>query len=135
MNRKGKRELLFIKCLLCSGLPLWLSRLACNAGDLVWILGWEDPLEKGKATHSSILAWRIPRTTVHGVTESSDTTERLSLHYCVPGTVPYVFRFNPHGSPVRQTTWLRKFAISSESFPYSHMYGDLYEKIKDSQAW
>ena len=25
-------------------------------------LGWEDALEKGKATHSSILAWRIPRT-------------------------------------------------------------------------
>ena len=27
-----------------------------------WIhsLGWEDPLEEGKATHSSILAWRIP---------------------------------------------------------------------------
>jgi len=24
-------------------------------------LGWEDPLEKGKATHFSILAWRIPR--------------------------------------------------------------------------
>ena len=28
----------------------------------VWSLGWEDPLEKRKATHSSILAWRIPRT-------------------------------------------------------------------------
>ena len=29
-----------------------------------WIpfLGWEDPLEKGKATHSSVLAWRIPGT-------------------------------------------------------------------------
>ena len=27
---------------------------------LVQFLGWEDPLEKGKATHSSILAWRIP---------------------------------------------------------------------------
>ena len=28
-----------------------------------WVqsLGWEDPLEKGKATHSSILAWRVPR--------------------------------------------------------------------------
>ena len=26
----------------------------------VWFLGWEDPLEKGMATHSSILAWRIP---------------------------------------------------------------------------
>ena len=29
---------------------------------LVQFLGWEDPLEKGKATHSSILAWRIPWT-------------------------------------------------------------------------
>ena len=30
----------------------------------IWVryLGWEDPLEKGKATHSSILAWRIPWT-------------------------------------------------------------------------
>ena len=28
----------------------------------IWVqsLGWEDPLEKGKATHSSFLAWRIP---------------------------------------------------------------------------
>ena len=36
--------------------------------------GWEDPLEKGKATHSSILTWRIPRTTttVHGVTVRHD---------------------------------------------------------------
>jgi len=40
-----------------------------------WVqsLVWEDPLEEGKATHSSILAWRIPRTeepggaTVHDV--------------------------------------------------------------------
>ena len=43
-----------------------------------WVrsLGWEDPLEEGMATHSSILAWRIPRTeepgrpTVHGITKS-----------------------------------------------------------------
>ena len=28
----------------------------------VQFLGWEDPLEKGKATHSSILAWKIPWT-------------------------------------------------------------------------
>ena len=34
----------------------------CNAGDLCSILGWEDPLEKGMTTHSSILAWRIPHT-------------------------------------------------------------------------
>ena len=36
---------------------------AYNAGDargMVQSLGWEDPLEQGMATHSSILAWRIP---------------------------------------------------------------------------
>ena len=45
-----------------------------------WVqsLGWEDPLEKGKATHSSILAWRIPWTSPWGCKES-DMTEGLSL--------------------------------------------------------
>ena len=47
-----------------------------------WVLslGWEDPLEKGTATHSSILAWRIPWTiyTPWGRKEL-DTTELLSL--------------------------------------------------------
>ena len=33
-------------------------------------LGWEDPLVKGMATHSSILAWRIPRTEEPGETQS-----------------------------------------------------------------
>ena len=32
----------------------------CIAGDLGLILGWEDPLEKGKFTYSSILAWKTP---------------------------------------------------------------------------
>ena len=47
-----------------------------------WIqsLGWEDPLEKRKANHSSILAWKIPRMEKPGRLESwgrkeSDTTE------------------------------------------------------------
>ena len=37
-----------------------------------WVrsLGWEDPLEKGTATHSSILAWRIPRTEESGGLQS-----------------------------------------------------------------
>ena len=33
---------------------------ACNAGDMVWSMDQEDPLEKEMATHSSTLAWRIP---------------------------------------------------------------------------
>ena len=43
-------------------------------------LGWEDPLEKGMATHSSILACEIPRTVepgglqAHGVTKELDRT-------------------------------------------------------------
>ena len=51
-----------------------------------WIqsLGQEDPLEKEMATHSSILAWRIPWTEEPGGLQStgckeSDTTEQLSL--------------------------------------------------------
>ena len=43
---------------------------------LVRFLGREDPLEKGKATHPSILAWRMP--SLWGRKES-DTTERLFL--------------------------------------------------------
>ena len=33
-------------------------------------LGWEDPLEEGMATHSSILAWRIPRSEERGRLQS-----------------------------------------------------------------
>ena len=49
-------------------LPWWLNgkETACNAGEemqqelWVWSLGQEDPLERGMATHASILAWEIP---------------------------------------------------------------------------
>ena len=44
-------------------------------------LGWEDPLEKEMATHSSTRVWRISwRVTVHGFTES-DTTEQITLSH------------------------------------------------------
>ena len=40
-----------------------------------WVrsLGWEDPLEKGMATHSSILAWRIPWTEDPGKLQSMES--------------------------------------------------------------
>ena len=59
---------------------------ACNVGDPDLILRWEDPLEKGMATHTSILAWRIPWTRrawwaiVHRVSEELDTTESYLAH-------------------------------------------------------
>ena len=37
-----------------------MAQLVKNPPAIGKILGWEDPLEKGKATHSNILAWRIP---------------------------------------------------------------------------
>ena len=58
----------------------WVAQMVKNlpAKRETWVrsLGWEDPLEKGMATHSSILAWEIPwdrgtwGATLHGVTQS-----------------------------------------------------------------
>ena len=69
----------------------WASLVAQTVKNLpamretgVQSLGLEDPLEEGMATHSSILAWRIPMdrgpwwATVHEVAKESDTTEQLS---------------------------------------------------------
>ena len=63
---------------------LWNSLLAQMVNDLpamqeTWVrfLGWEDPLEEGMATHSSVLAWRISmdrgawQATVHGITSQT----------------------------------------------------------------
>ena len=46
-----------------------------------WVrsLGWEDPLEKGMATHSSILAWRIPWTGEPGGLQSMESQGRTQL--------------------------------------------------------
>ena len=47
-------------------------------------MGWEDALEKGKATHSSILAWRIPRTEdciAHWVAKSRTPLSGCHSHF------------------------------------------------------
>ena len=69
-------------------LHIWASLVAQFVKNLpatwetwVWFLGWEDLLEKGMTTHSSILAWRIPMdrgawwTIVHGVAKSQHNWE------------------------------------------------------------
>ena len=57
--------------------------------------GWEDPLEEEMATHSSILAWRIPmdrgawQATVLGVTELDMTWWLNNNNMKPPSTMPY----------------------------------------------
>ena len=65
-----------------------VKNLPANAGDIREAglsLGWEEPSEKGMATHSSILAWRISWTAKHGGLQSggckeSHTTEHTLMH-------------------------------------------------------
>ena len=83
-RRSREVVLSFLHVLVHSGIPVWRGlwlhygkESACNVGDL----GSKDPLEEGKATHSSILAWRI-----HGLyspwghKESDTTGPCTSLH-------------------------------------------------------
>ena len=64
-----------------------------------WVrsLGWEDPLEKGTATHSNILTCRIPWTSPWGLKEL-DTTEKLSLTLSNS--------LHPHGLQHTRLPWL-----------------------------
>ena len=62
----------------------WVPNLPAMRETRGQSLGWEGPLEKGMVTHSSILAWRVPRTeepggaAVHGVSKSR--TRRSDFH-------------------------------------------------------
>ena len=61
----------------------------CNVGGLGSILVWEDPLEKGTATYSSILAWRIPWTV------QSMELQRVGHHWAT-----FTFHFQHNGIPL-----------------------------------
>ena len=65
----------------------WVKNPPAMRETWVQSLGWEDPLKKGKATHSSVLAWRIPWTEGPDGLQSMghkelDMTERLPLSQC-----------------------------------------------------
>ena len=71
--------------------PPWASLVAQLVKNLpsmweTWVisLGWENPLEKGKATHSSILAWRISWTVKSMGGKELDMTERLTKKKKIP---------------------------------------------------
>ena len=65
----------------------------------VWSLGGEDPLEKGMATHSSILAWRIPWTEEPGGLQSMGSQRVRTIWATNIHT--HILRF----SEVKQFTW------------------------------
>jgi len=108
---------------------------ACNAGSRVWSLGWEDPLEKGMATHSSILAWRIPWTEETGglqfmrVTKSwtQQNDSNLYIHpplLDLPHTTP-----TSHPSRSSQSTELSSLCCTagSHSLSVSHTAVYMYQ--------
>ena len=63
------------------------KKSVCNVGELGLDLDWEDPLEKGMITHSSILAWEIPWTEEPGGLQFMGSQrvrhDRVTEHACL----------------------------------------------------
>ena len=55
----------------------------------VWSLGWEDPLEKERATHSSVLAWRIPQTEEPGGPQATGSQRAGHNRVCMADARPW----------------------------------------------
>ena len=115
---------------------LVVKNLPANAGgvrDTVWSLGQEDPLEKEMATHSSILAWRIPLTEEPGRLQSMGLQRvvhdwsNLAQHSTAPRketqtwALHWKFKFVSLGQPVTLT--LTMFLPLGESKWNSKSYG------------
>ena len=65
--------------------------------------GWEDPLEKGKATHSSILAWRIP------LMEEPGGLQSMGLQRVGHNRATFTFTFTSH------RTWTQPCTLQPDS--------------------
>ena len=92
--------IMFLKCLTWIFPGGWASLVAQLVKNLLamretWVpsLGWEHPLEKGKATHCSILVWRIP------YTEQSMGLQRVGHDWAPFST--WIISFNPYNNPMR----------------------------------
>ena len=72
-----------LRCSWASLVSQLVKNLPAKWETWVWSLGWEDSPEKGRATHSSILAWRIPWTVEFMGSQSigHDWTAFTSLHF------------------------------------------------------
>ena len=79
----------------------------------VWPLGWEQPLEKGMAIHSSILAWRIPWTEEPGGLQSMGS-QRVGHDWS-----DWHFHYVTEGRGLRQCFYSMKISIRN---PPSYLY-------------
>ena len=85
-NKQNCKEIYFIRASQVAQCIKNLSAMLETWGMCVLSVGHEDPLEEALATHSSTLAWRIPKrawwTTVHRVAKSQTRLKQLSKHMC-----------------------------------------------------
>ena len=91
------------------------KKSTCNEGNLGLIPGLGRSLKKRKAHHSSILAWRIPWTTVHGVAESQTRLSDFHFHFTMPSTC--------------QGRWelkIRQWASTGVGFALQGTFGNLW---------
>ena len=83
-------------CVVLGGLLKWLrdkESAAKQEPQVMWVVfqNWEDPLEKEMATHSSVLAWRIPRTEEPGRLQSMRSQSWTQLSCWARKSFPFTF--------------------------------------------
>ena len=99
----------------------WVLHLSCHLGSpemeetRVQSLGWEDPLEEGMATHSSVLAWRISWTEEPGGLRSIGSQRVGHDLSNLASTVSYHFVLCTWDSPSSVALWLSHFTAAVHS--------------------
>ena len=120
-----------------SGCSDWIAQTVKNLPALqetqVSSLGWEDPLEKGMATHSSILAWRIPWTEEPGGLQSMEL-QRVGHHW---ETNTFTFHFSGFNSvPVKcMCTWKLKLWLVWKQLFVDEIEFKISRKITLDLGW
>ena len=105
--RKGKGIIrAFLVAQTVTNLPaMWESQ--------VWSLGWEDPLEKAMATHSSILVWRIPQTEEHGGLQSMGS-QRVRNNWATYHFTPQIMCIV---DPWTMLVWIAQVHLYTDTLP------------------
>ena len=115
--------------ILQSRLPWWLSQWSLPAMQetRVWSLSWEDPLEEGMPTHSSILAWRILSTEEPGGLQTMGS-QRVGHDW-----VTHTSLYN-QWSPTLCFPYCTKLWILKESWEIALMYKDIQTSWRDKHT-